>query len=254
VPISVLAFQKTTTNYMGCGTLLALGLGAVGTGMQVSAASQERKAMNDVANTQIQQQDALTQRGLKQFQTALGNSTPEAQVKNQQTGASQVMDASRKAAVTPLAMPGGANPNQGQAVSYGGQAIKNQLAHQANAQMQGFGNVPLQLGLSNLNTNSNMGLIGSTSQRLASIYPFLMQNAAQSQSGRASAGNLLGSLGMMLGKMGASGTANDVSGGDSGGGGGAPQTDGMGFANFGPMMGQQPQQLWAPSQGGYQTL
>lgn len=186
---------------MGCGTLVALGLGGAGAGLGVDAASQEQSAMNQAVQNQINAQNQYQKKGLGVFNQSLAQSTPTAMTGQQATGAQQYLDASRQAALTPLSLPSNASaalPGN-QNIAYQGQQAKNQLAQGANAQLQGYGNIGLSQYLKDLQANSQLGVIGTQAQRSAQAFPTLLQGAANSSQNEASWGKILSTLGALTG-------------------------------------------------------
>ena len=183
---------------MGCGTLIALGTAAAGAGMQSAAAAGEQDAMNAATGQQVAWQNALSQKGQEVASQSAAQSTPAAMTQQQQQGAQLAQAATQQAALAPLASASTAT-TPGANVAYSAQGAKNSLAQQANAQQQGYGNIGLQQYLKDLAANSQLGALQTQSQRYASIYPSMMQSAANSEQGLSAAGGLVGALGSLAG-------------------------------------------------------
>lgn len=203
-------FLATHNKHMGCGileTIIPLALAGIGTGMEVSAADAEGKAMDAATAADVKQMQNFQNKDQVLFNQALQHSTPRAALGQIGEGQQQFRTAEQNAAQIPLPVATSLTPEDKANV-----AAKGNLGAISGSNFQGYSNYPLQQQLSNDVVFPQIALNNWEAQQRNSLLPILLQLASKSQSGRAAAGQGLVGLGSLLGGLGSMG---------GGGGGGA---------------------------------
>jgi hypothetical protein len=181
---------------MGCGTIASSLLLGGGTGMQMYAAEQEKSAMNNATQAEIDRQKQYRDKERGVFQHSLAQSTPDAVASQQQQGAQQYQNAVQQAQAAPLSL---AAPALGDAANNDARA---RMASQQNADWRGYGNIGLQQGLKDLQAGSQLGLLNNQAQASNAVLPLELQSAAHSQDMLANIGKLLNVGGSLIGLSG----------------------------------------------------
>lgn len=185
---------------MGCGTIIATLLDSGGAavdaygGYEGSHANYDTgKAENLVAGQDISAMNQFGQNAMSKFNQNLANSTPQAANADLMAGQQQFTSAAN---TTDQAQPGFASPlnQKSQAASN----AKAQMGAKAMGGLAGYSNIPLQMGLGNQYTNSQIGLINQLAQQRQSIMPGLMQLAASGNQSTLARGQLFEGLGKLL--------------------------------------------------------
>ena len=183
---------------MACGTLAGLALGLGGTAANEVANSNIRNQSNAAVANALAQQQQFQQKASNVFNQSFNNSTPQAAQQQVQSGQNQLGGLIGNIAQTPLSL---SSPTFG-LTNADAQQARQSNSNQAAANLGGYSNYPLQQYLSNLNANSNLGLISNQAQGAYSTLGPLLSQAQQSQQGLQALGSLLGTSGNLTGLMG----------------------------------------------------
>ncbi len=179
---------------------IGLALSAAGTATSMANARATQRRMNDVVRQQIASGEEFQQRATPEFQKSLGASGSEAAMRALVTGQGEALQGYRDIqANSPTAAP---SPILSDALVNARTQARIGQSNQANAALQGYGNLTLQQVLANQRAQQNLGVISGLAGSRSEITPYLLQGAQQQGQNLAAVGSLLGTAGSLAGVYG----------------------------------------------------
>lgn len=171
--------------------LLSLAALAAGTGMQLAAAAQERRRMNQALNAELARQRQFQQEAQPIFQRSLEktvdlSSLPALTQQRQQLYRASLVTPG-EAVTTPTL-----SPSETEVFS-----LQNQAAARAN--LSAWQDWLANQGFSQLAANRWLSLIGDMAGQSAGVLPYEIQDASMSGTGLRTVGGLLSTLGTLGG-------------------------------------------------------
>lgn len=173
---------------MGIGTVIGLALAAAGTGMQMKAASDSRKAMNQQVKDSVAQQEEFQRQASPIFEKSLEKMGPAAARERIAEGTEAAKDRYAKSlgsAMSPLPV----DTARVEGVVRQGQ--------NAFAQREGYANDSFQQWLNNNRTGTDLGVISSLARSAAGTAPILTALAGNKGANLAGIGSLLSTAGQL---------------------------------------------------------
>jgi hypothetical protein len=191
--------------------LVGLGLGVLGTGMDIAGNAQSQRAMNNARANETNQQAGLQKQANAVVQGSIDQSTPQVAQSEMDAGQAARNNAwsNLQSATTPVASalsPTAGSPTD--AANKRGSAAANtwnELNANAAAKEGSYGDWENQQNIKNANAAQQLGVINSFSQGDASLLPVEMQVASQAGGKLSGWGNILSSIGALAGVAGATG-------------------------------------------------
>lgn len=180
--------------------LAGLGLSLVGTGLGVAAAQQDKNAMNSAVQQSLNEQAGYTKKANSAVQGNINQQTGDTARKQIATGAAQQSDLYKSLQSSKLqnqSSVAGMDPvTQARTEAFVDQQ------NRAGSQLAGYGNYATQSGLSNLEGNEQLGIIGTNAKNALDILPYQIQAAGHTGDKLAFAGTGLSTLGSLAGLFG----------------------------------------------------
>ena len=190
---------------MGLETALllgSLGLMGAGTGMQMSAASSEKDAMNSAVNDELARQEQYKKQGQAELANSIQNQSANSFGKDITQGQQEAKNEYDKLQSVPLLQnntpTAGSSPTENKIVGEQA-AAKNTMGNTAAAGMKGYDEAGVQSWINNLKSNTEIGQTGQFARNSEAVLPSEIQAAQQSEQGLAGAGSLVSTLGSVLG-------------------------------------------------------
>lgn len=186
------------------GLLLTVGGGAAG----VVASSDERNAMNQATENELNRQQQYAKQGQSIFENSLNQSTPQA-VQNQIGQGTQRALAGYQQLQNqqvPGFQQGLTQVNPSKSFNATENALTNAKIGQQNnagAALQGYQASGVQQGIKDLSARTGLNQIGSFAQASENVLPLELQAAANSRSGLAGLGSLASTAGGLMSLYGA---------------------------------------------------
>lgn len=185
---------------MGCGLMeVAIPLMLAGTASQMYASNAEGGAENRAVANEMRRQREYQQRATGLFNQSLGQSAPQAAQQQIQQGRQQALQAGQPAMQMPYAASTVPLPGGQDRLSQARLSSQLGLGQQANANLQGYGNYPLQQSLKDMDIGGQLGVVNREASQSAGVLPAELQQASQSQSGLTGIGQLLSAGGLLAG-------------------------------------------------------
>lgn len=193
---------------MGWAVAAPLLISALGTGLSMTANTEEQNSANKAAENEINLQNQFAQQGKNVFENSLSQSTPQAVQKQINQG--QQTAANQYAALQSQGLPGASlntesnpQPQQSQATENAQVGAKIGQQNAASAALQGYNASDVAQYIKDLQAKTQLGQIGTFAQQSENTLPAQLQQALQSQSTLSGIGSLLSSLGNLGGIYGA---------------------------------------------------
>ncbi|MDE2101773.1 MAG: hypothetical protein KGL39_31290 [Patescibacteria group bacterium] len=199
--------------------LLGLGLGAVGTGLNIAGNSEDAAAMAKVRADFTRKQALLQQQSNDIFQNSLKGSTPAIAGQQMQAGqnARTSMWNQLQSATTPVAsaLPatGAASPTSkaaARATTAGN--VFNTMNEGASAREGSYGDWENQQAIKNADAAQKLGVVTNFASGNSNLLPTELQVASQAGSKLSGWGSIVSSLGALTGLAGASGAFGGAAG------------------------------------------
>jgi len=185
---------------VGVGTIAGLALTAAGTGLSIANARATQERMNEIVRQQIGAAQAFQSQATPEFQKSLGASGSDAARRQLAIGEQQALGGYRETQGLPPTTA--ASPILSDALTNVRTQARIEQANQANASLQGYGNLALQQWLANQRAQQNLGVISGLANSQSAITPYLLSGAQQQGQNLAAVGSLLGTAGSLAGVYG----------------------------------------------------
>lgn len=185
---------------MGVPTIAALALTAAGTGLGMAAAKRTQREMNEVVKQQLAASEDFQRQATPEYQKSLGASGSRAATQALAEGEREALTGYR--AVQSLPPTTSPSPLLSDSLTDVRTRASVGQANQAQAALQGYGNMALQSWLAQQTGQQNLSVISNLASSRAAITPFLLQNAQQKGADMAAIGSLLGTAGSLAGVYG----------------------------------------------------
>lgn len=186
---------------MGWAMIPALAASALGTGLSMTASSEESSAANQAAQNEVALQDQFAKQGKNVFEQSLSQSTPQAVKSQMQQGQQEALQNYAQLAQQGglpgqgLSQPANASAEQSQATENAIVGGKVGQGQQASSALQGYGASDVAQWLKDLQAKTQLNQIGTFAQQNENTLPLQLQQAMSSQSTLAGIGSLLSSVG-----------------------------------------------------------
>ena len=165
---------------MGCGLMeVAIPLMLAGTASQMYASNAEGGAENSAVANEMRRQREYQQRATGLFNQSLGQSAPQAAQQQIQQGRQQALQAGQPAMQMPYAASTVPLPGGQDRLSQARLSSQLGLGQQANANLQGYGNYPLQQSLKDMDIGGQLGVVNREASQSAGVLPAELQQASQ---------------------------------------------------------------------------
>lgn len=185
---------------MGVPTIAALALTAAGTGLSMAAAKRTQREMNEVVKQQLAASEDFQRQATPEYQKSLGASGSRAATQALAEGEREALSGYQ--AVQSLPPTTSPSPLLSDSLTDVRTRANIGQANQAQAALQGYGNMALQSWLAQQGAQQNLGVISNLASSQARITPFLLANAQQKGQDMAAIGSLLGTAGSLAGVYG----------------------------------------------------
>lgn len=191
----------------GCGLTAAevagLALSVAGAGASEVARTKEKDAMNHTVSNQLRQQQEYQKKGQGILNERVQGASPLNAKQQMDQGTSEAMSEYGKLNQIPVTASSAASPSASSATTGGETQARVNLFNQAAAPIMGMEDWQTKQAIDDLKTRTMLGQNNQFSQQTASLLPYQLQAASQSQSGLDSVGSLLGTVGGLVGEWGA---------------------------------------------------
>ncbi len=185
---------------MGVATIAGLALAAAGTGVSMANARATQRRMNEVVRSQIAAAEEYQKPASTEFQRSLGETGAEASKRALAQGQEEALGGYQDVqSMFPSTAP---SPILSNEIVNTRNAARIGQANQANAALQGYGNLTLQQILANQRAQQNLGVISGLAGSQSAITPYLLQGAQNQGQDLAAVGSLLGTAGSLAGVYG----------------------------------------------------
>ncbi len=184
------------------GALAAIGTiaSAAGTGISIANARATQQRMNDIVNRQTQAAQEFQRQATPEFEKSLGASGAEASRRALDVGQGAALAGYQGLhSLPPTSAP---SPLLSDALVNARTTARIGQSDQAQAALQGYGNLASQQFLANQRANQNLGVISGMAGSRSAITPYLLQGAQNQGQNLAAVGSLLGTAGSLAGVYG----------------------------------------------------
>ncbi len=185
---------------MGVETIAGLALTAAGAGVGIANARATAARMNEITRQQIQSGEAFQRQATPEFQKSLGSSGADAANRALASGSQQALAGYQNLQSMPVSSA--PSPITSNALVDARTQARIGQSNQAQATLQGYGNLTLQQILANQRAQQNLGVISGLASSRSEITPYLLQGAQQKGQNLAAVGSLLGTAGSLAGVYG----------------------------------------------------
>lgn len=180
-------------------TVIGLAASAAGTGVSIAGARAQREDMNKALRAGLARQEEIQRKATPVVEQNIEASGSQQAGKDIQSGTSQAAELYRRLHDLPTS---GESPVLLDRIVQARNEADIGRAQQAEAELQGFGNLTQQQWLRNLATLNQLGVLQNFSRGSVGVVPYQIQAAMQPGQNLQAVGSLLGTGGTLAGMYG----------------------------------------------------